>query len=36
MSGWRFIWKRLVLAVVLACGIGTFVLARITYEDAFY
>ncbi len=26
----------LVLAVVLACGIGTFVLARITYEDAFY
>ena len=26
----------LVLAVVLAAGIGTFVLARITYQDAFY
>ena len=26
----------LVLAVVLAAGIGTFVLARITYRDAFY
>ncbi len=26
----------LVLAVVLAAGVGTFVLARITYQDAFY